>query len=146
MKLYEGCDQMIFCIKKLYLCISWYFFIIVAWVLLTEKIAPFLLCLSALGVHELGHIAMICIQKEKISIFYILPFGFCCRLKNQNKICEKKMLKILLSGPVTSFCVAGLFTLWTKEFAMMNFIIGLFNLLPIGELDGSRIMKSIAKK
>ena len=77
---------MIFHIKKLYISISWYFFIMIAWVILTNKIESFLLCLSALIIHEMGHIITIFLLKEKISIFYILPFGFCCRLKNQNKM------------------------------------------------------------
>ena len=137
---------MIFHIKKLYICISWYFFIILAWVVLTNKAEAFLLCLGALIIHEFGHIITIYILEEKINIFYILPFGFCCRLKNQNKISNENMLKILLAGPVTSILVAGFFVLWTKEFAIVNFIIGLFNLLPLGDLDGGRAEKIIAKK
>jgi len=137
---------MIFRIKRLYLCVSWYFFLIIVWALFTDKIESFLLCLLALIFHEFGHIFVINILKENINIFYVLPFGFCCRLKNQNKISDKNMMRILLAGPVTSFCVSGLFCLWTKEFALINFIIGLFNLLPIGELDGGRIMEIWAKK
>ena len=137
---------MIFRINKIYLCVSWYFFLIVVWTIFTNKIESFLLCLSALIFHELGHIFVINILKEKINIFFMLPFGFCCRLKNQNKISDKNMMKILLAGPVTSFCVAGFFVLWTKDFAVINFIIGLFNLLPIGELDGGRIMETLIKK
>ena len=137
---------MIFNIKKIYICISWYFFIILAWVILTSKVEEFLLCFFALVIHELGHIFAIYILKEKINIFYILPFGFCCRLKNQNKISDENMLKILLLGPITSIVVSGLFVFWTKDFALVNFIIGLFNLLPIGSLDGGRIYKSVGNK
>ena len=89
---------MIFHIKKLYICISWYFYIMLIWIILTGKIESFFLCITALTLHELGHIITIYSLKEKISIFYILPFGFCCRLKNQNKISNKNMMKILLSG------------------------------------------------
>jgi len=74
-------------------------------------------------------------------VFYIIPFGFSCRLRNQSKIEKNKMLKIILAGPVTSFTVAGLVFLWTKEFALVNLIIGIFNLIPIGNLDGGRIFR-----
>lgn len=134
---------MIFHIKKLYICISWYFFIMMAWVILTNKSDTFLLCLCALIIHEMGHIVMIYVLKEKINIFYILPFGFCCRLKNQNKISNESMIKILLAGPATSILVAGVFILWTKEFATANFIIGIFNLLPVWNLDGGRLSNFI---
>ena len=137
---------MIVHIKKLYVCISWYFFIMVLWVILNNKIESFLLCISALILHELGHIVMICILKEKINIFYILPFGFCCKLKNQNKIANRSMIKILLAGPVTSILAAGLFLLWTNEFTLVNFMVGIFNLLPFGDLDGGRIVKIMVHK
>ena len=132
---------MIFKIKKIYVCISLYFFFLLAWVIFTTKIESFLLCLFALIIHEAGHIVLIYMLKEKINIFYILPFGFCCRLKNQNKTSDEKMKKILLAGPVTSIVVSGLFIFWTKEFAIVNFIIGLFNFLPFGNLDGGRLIK-----
>lgn len=137
---------MIFHIRNLYLYISWYFFIVLGWVILTNKIDSFLLCLLALIIHEFGHIVIAYILKEKINIFYILPFGFCCRLKNQNKINNKRMLKILLAGPVTSILVTGFFVFWTKEFAIANFIVGLFNFLPFGNLDGGRIIKIAENK
>ena len=143
MKQCKGCEHMIFCIKKLYISISNYFLLMLIWIVLTGKIKTFLICLTALILHELGHIIAIYLLKEKINIFYILPFGFCCRLKNQNKIKKEKILKILLAGPATSLCLAGLFIFWTKDFGIANFIIGVFNLLPLGELDGGRLLKFI---
>jgi len=136
---------MFFHIKKLYICVSWYFLLMLAWVILTGKMQMFLLCFTALIIHEAGHIIMIYALKEKINIFYILPFGFCCRLKNQNKISDEKMMKILFAGPVTGILVAVLF-LWTKEFAIMNFTINIFNLLPLGNLDGGRMIKIVGKR
>jgi len=143
--MYKGCEKMIFRIKKIYICISWYFFIMLGWVVITNKIEKFLLCLSALIIHEIGHIMMIKILKEKITMFHVLPFGFCCRLKNQNKVRTENMIKILLAGPATSLLVAGLF-LWTKNFSIANFIIGLLNLLPIWNLDGGKAVKIIANR
>jgi len=136
---------MIFHINKIYICISWYFLIMIIWVIFTGKIEAFFLCLLALIIHEAGHIITIYRLKEKINIFYILPFGFCCRLKNQNKNKNKNMIKILLAGPATSLCVAGLF-LWTKEFSLVNLIIGIFNLLPIGNLDGGRVARIVKNR
>ena len=130
---------MIFHIKKLYVSISWCFFSMVFWVVLTNKIESFLICLLALTIHEIGHIVFIYLLKEKISIFYILPFGFCCRLRNQYSVSREKMIKILLAGPVTSILVAGFLFFWTRKFALVNFFIGVFNLLPVWYLDGGRV-------
>jgi len=86
---------------------------------------------------------MIFALKEKIAIFRIVPIGFSCRLKNQSKVSRKNMMKILIAGPAVNFLMAGLFFLWTNEFAVMNFLLGIFNLLPVGELDGGRLFQLI---
>ena len=128
-------------IRKVYVSISIYFLLMIVWVVISNRTAEFFYCLGALLLHELGHIIMIYSLKEKISIFYIIPFGFSCRLKNQSKIEKGKFFKIILAGPVTSFVVAGLAFFWTKEFAIINLIIGTFNFIPIGSLDGGRIFR-----
>ena len=132
---------MIVRLKNIYLSVSWYFLIMFIWVIISNKVSSFLFCLAALMIHELGHIITIYVLKEKISVFYILPFGFCCRIRNQNKVTDKNMVKILLAGPATSICVAGLLFFWTTEFAFVNLIVGFFNLLPISSLDGGRLFK-----
>lgn len=132
---------MIFKMGKVYVSISIYFLLMVGWVLVSNRSEDLLCCFGALVLHELGHIVMIYLLKERISIFYIIPFGFSCRLRNQSKIDENKLLKIILAGPVTSFIVAGLAFFWTKEFAIINLMIGAFNFIPIGYLDGGRIFR-----
>lgn len=130
---------MIFRIKGLYVSVSYYFVLMIAWVVFSGKIREFMMCVLALIIHEAGHIITIYVCKERINIFYVLPFGFCCRLKNENKIGSGKMIKILMAGPATSLCVAGFLFFWTREFALVNFVIGIFNLLPMGSLDGGRL-------
>ena len=128
-------------IRKVYVSISIYFLLMIIWVVLTNRVIEFLSCLFALLLHELGHIVMIRLLKEKISVFYIIPFGFSCRLKNQSKIEEGKLLKIIFAGPMASFIVSGLAFFWTKDFAIINLIIGIVNFIPIGSLDGGRIFR-----
>ena len=130
-------------LKNTYIVISPFFFAIVIWSLALNKQSDFLICLVALIIHELGHIITICLLKEEISVFQILQVGFSCRLKNQSHIETNKLIKIIIAGPVVSLIAAGLFLFWTKEFAIINLIIGLVNLFPVGELDGMRIMNII---
>lgn len=132
---------MIFKLKKTYLIISPYFFILPVWAIITSKTTVFMLCFTGLILHELGHIAMIYMLKERIAVFSVLPFGFSCRLYNQKYVKPKNMIKILASGPATNIIVAGLFFLWTENFATANFIIGIINLIPLGEMDGGRLIK-----
>jgi len=135
---------MIFRVKRLYVTVSPLFFVVLFWSVFTGRSGAFLICLLALLLHEMGHIFMILMMREKIAIFRIIPFGFSCRLKNQSKISAEKMRKILIAGPATNFFVAGLFFLWTKEFAVINVLLGMFNLLPVGELDGGRLFQLFA--
>jgi Zn-dependent protease len=103
------------------------------------------LCFFALTLHELGHILTAYFLDEKISMLKILPFGFSCKLKNQSQILKNQMLKILIAGPAVSFITAGLVFYWTSEFAVINFLIGMFNLMPIFELDGMRMASILIK-
>lgn len=138
----KGDMKMIFRVKRLYITVSPFVFVVLGWSIFASKINSLLICLLALVLHEIGHIIMIYLLGERITIFRIIPFGFSCRLRNQSKIASKKMIKILAAGPATNFIVAGLFFLWTKEFALMNVLLGMFNLMPIGELDGGRIFEA----
>lgn len=136
---------MILKIKNFYITISPYIFISISILLLKCKLANLLLCFLVLTIHELGHIITTYILKEEISILKILPFGFSCKLKNQSQVDKNKMLKILIAGPAVNFVTAGLVFYWTQEFAIINFLIGIFNLLPIFELDGMRIVSILIK-
>lgn len=134
---------MIFKIFGIYISVSWLFLCMICFAIFSGKFSAFLLCFFALILHELGHIFMTYFLDERINIFYILPFGFCCRLKNQSKIKKDKMIKILLAGPAISLGIAGLSLFWTREFSLVNFVVGIFNLLPFGMLDGGRLIRKI---
>ena len=134
---------MILKVKKSYIIISPYVFLSIFVLMLKCKLFNLILCFFALTLHELGHIIMTYILDEKISILKILPFGFSCRLRNQSQISSEKMLKILMAGPAVNFITAGLVFYWTSDFAIINFLMGIFNLLPIFELDGMRIINII---
>lgn len=135
---------MIFRMKQLYVTVSPFVFVVLCWAAFMHKMMSLMICLLALALHEIGHIIMIYLLKEKIAIFRIIPFGFSCRLKNQSKVAEKKMIKILIAGPAMNFLMAGLFFYWTTEFAVINALLGMFNLLPVGELDGARIFQIVS--
>lgn len=136
---------MIFRIKNFYIILSPYIFLTVFIFLLKCKLLNLFLCFIALTLHELGHIITGYIIGENIAVLKILPFGFSCKFKNQNKMELNKMLKILIAGPAVNFIIAGLFFYWTPQFAIMNFFIGIINLLPIYELDGMRIINILLK-
>ena len=136
---------MVFKIKKFYVVISPFVFLSIILLTLKCKLAKMTFGFCALVLHEVGHIITAYALGEQISILKILPIGFSCKLKNQTQISEGKMLKILIAGPAVNFITAGLFLYWTIDFATINFLVGVFNLLPIYELDGMRIFNIVKK-
>lgn len=137
---------MVIKLKNFYIVVSPFIFLSILIILLKSNLTNLLICIVALIIHELGHITIAYLQGEKISILKILPFGFACRFKNQSKINKNKMLKILIAGPAVNIITAGLFFYWTEDFAITNLLMGIFNLLPIGELDGMRIFSIVIVK
>lgn len=126
-----------------YIIISPYFWIGILWCCINNKLKEFLICFIALTMHEAGHLIVAYWLKESVAVLKILPIGFMCRLKNQTQIEIRKMIKILIAGPAVSILMAGLFLFWTKDFAIINLMVGLVNLFPVGELDGMRILNII---
>jgi Zn-dependent protease len=134
---------MILRIRKTYIILNPFVILSILFILIRNGTTKCLLCIGALAIHETGHIIMTYILGEEISILKILPFGLSCTLKNQSKITTNKMQKILIAGPAVNIITAGIVLKWTPQFATINIIIALINLLPIGELDGKRILNII---
>jgi len=120
-----------------------YLVVVILWCCINNKLKEFLICFLALTIHETGHLITAYLLHERVSVLKILPIGYSCRLKNQSQMEKKNLIKILIAGPAVSLLTAGLFLFWTKDFAIVNLMIGLVNLLPIGELDGMRIVHII---
>ena len=134
---------MILRIRRTYIILNPITILSIIFILIRSGITKCLLCIGALLIHETGHIIMTYTLGEEISILKILPFGLSCTLKNQSKITTNKMIKILIAGPAVNIITAGLALKWTPQFATINTIIALINLVPIGELDGKRILNIV---
>ena len=110
-------------------------------------------------IHELGHLLaglLLGMKPEKIEL---MPFGvsisFKIKVEEYNKkikkgnLLEIKKILVAIAGPLTNFIIIlitnslkidifkGLIIIYT------NFLIMIFNLLPIYPLDGGRVLKGI---
>ena len=110
-------------------------------------------------IHELGHLITGIIVGMKPEKIEIMPFGvsisFKIKVEEYNKKIKKgnmleiKKILVALAGPLTNFIIIiiasninidlfkALIIIYT------NFLIMIFNLLPIYPLDGGRILKGI---
>jgi Zn-dependent protease len=104
-------------------------------------------------IHEIGHAVVIRAKGLRAGFMVFVPFiGGAVTLKDQPRTAYDDAL-IGLAGPVagTLASLACLqFYKWTNDplwllIAFMGFAINLFNLLPIGMLDGGRISAAVTK-
>ena len=131
-------------IRKTYIAISPWIFILCPWVMLNNNVNTFLIYLQAIIIHELSHIIMALLLREKIQMIKILPCGFNCSFRNQSSIKAWKMILILFAGPLINL-LFGRIGFLSVSFREANIFIGIFNLLPFFSLDGGNIMKIVAK-
>jgi len=114
-----------------------------------------LLFLSVL-LHELAHSFVAIREGVKVRDITLFFLGGMANLENECRT-SKGSIKIAISGPIVSFLLAASMILLSnilsetsfiisnlfKQVGGLNFLIGLFNLLPIMPLDGGVILKSI---
>ncbi|MDD4110783.1 MAG: M50 family metallopeptidase [Clostridia bacterium] len=109
-------------------------------------ILPYLI---AIILHELGHAFVAKKLGYRLDKIWILPFGACLSFE-EFSFNPKDEIKIAFAGPLVNiFLILGTMALWwfypityvySYTFALANFSIAIFNLLPSYPLDGGRIL------
>lgn len=89
--------------------------------------------------HELGHIIAMSICKEQIDSLAFHPFGISMKLKNSSALSLGEEVFILISGCAVNLIFAIIPITPTTTY--INIGILLFNILPIANLDGGRIVR-----
>ena len=135
--------------------------------LLTSQIEMYILLMAFAIIHELGHLAMGLILKFKPEEIRLTPVGlqikfivnseeYNKKIKKVNKLNIKKAI-IALSGPIINLIILSIVAIISKfNFNLQNlyiyqiiiyanFLIAMFNLLPIYPMDGGRFLNEIMK-
>lgn len=125
----------------------------------TKQIQIYAMIMIFAIIHELGHLLAGLLMGMKPEKIEIMPFGvsisFTINAKEYNKkikkgnILEIKKIIVALAGPITNFIIIliasnlKLDLIKSMLIIYANFLIMIFNLLPIYPLDGGRILKGI---
>ena len=125
----------------------------------TKQIELYAMIISFAIVHELGHLLAGLLMGMKPEKIEIMPFGvsisFKINVKEYNKKVKKgnsleiKKIIVALAGPITNFIIIlitynlNLDLVKSMLIIYTNFLIMIFNLLPIYPLDGGRILNGI---
>lgn len=124
---------------------------------ITNQLDIYALVMIFALIHEVAHMICGLILGFKTDTLRIVPFGFAIEFKpiiddynkkilKSNMISVKKVI-IALAGPLINFIIViiGLLFNFNNEIIYANFLIFIFNLIPIYPLDGGRIIKNILK-
>ncbi len=103
----------------------------------TQHLLPIALCAAA--AHELGHLAAIRVVGGRISAFRLSAAG--AELRLEGTLSYGRELLCALAGPMVNLALAfAASRLGAMVFAGMNLALGVFNLLPLGALDGGKAL------
>lgn len=129
-------------LNKTVLRMDFSFFAVIALFLLLDTTGFGLMALSACALHELAHMLVMTIFgifADEIT-FYGAGIRICSARTEFAKPAVKAL--ILSAGCAANFVLTVIF--WHSgrfEIAAINLFTGVFNLLPIGELDGAGLLK-----
>ena len=121
----------------------WTALLLAAFICFSSPVLLAALLLAAL-VHELGHYALLRRNKVEVTELHISPFGVKMCTDYRRQISYGAEIMIVLAGPACNLLLALLFAKLGSRleiaylFSGAQLVLGLFNLLPIHPLDGSR--------
>jgi len=114
-----------------------------------------LLMFTSVLLHELGHSLMAIGQGIQVNSITLFLFGGVAAIERESKTPLGALL-VAIAGPLVSFSLFGLFSLLsnylppqslveyiTSDLALINLILGVFNLIPGLPLDGGQVLKAI---
>ena len=127
--------------------------------LLTSQIEIYIVLMVFAILHELGHLIAGLILKFKPNEIKLTPFGLqiSFNVDYYNKELNIQKAIIALAGPLTNFLIATIVIIFAKFnvtfentyiyqlIIYSNFLIGIFNLIPIYPMDGGRFLKEVLK-
>ncbi len=108
-----------------------------------DKSGSFLPLVISVTVHELSHLLAMCFFRAKPNEIS-LSIGT-INIKNNHLLTLSEEITTLLAGPLSNLIIYVVFSCFNlnKNFANINLILFIFNMLCVDGLDGGSILKAI---
>ncbi len=139
-----------FRIGRVRIKISFLFFAMLTMLFVVDKKGIALITVVCVALHELGHIASLCLFGSQPDGIVFGIFGIRIQ-QNRYILSEFRQTVVVLCGPLVNLALFAVFLLaniiFQKQILLLisavNLVMGVFNLLPIMPLDGGRILLSV---
>ena len=98
----------------------------------------------ACALHELGHYVVIHMVGGRVRLIRITAIGAEMIVERPLNYWQEGLAA--LAGPAVNIMLALVFCSWSwgAEFAGLNLVLALFNLIPVGTLDGGRVINCLS--
>lgn len=109
--------------------------------MITANFKKIIIYMSLILIHELGHFLAAKYYKWKTDKIYIYPLGGITKLSDSINKPLKEELIIIIMGPIFQiiyFLILNFFHI--ENISFFNWVLLLFNLLPIYPLDGGKLL------
>lgn len=113
-----------------------------------DSILPW--ALSACALHELGHYLAIRLLGGRVSLLRLTCVGAEMRLSSRRPLGPAAQILAALAGPAVNLALALVFARLAGRlgedaylFAGLNLALAAFNLLPVAQLDGGRVLRNL---
>ncbi len=131
--------------------ITFYFFAFLTLLVFTDKSGYFIPMVVAVIIHEVAHLLTMHLVGCAPTEIVLIPASI--RIVRGFAVKDSHEIAISLSGPLANivfFCIFYLcFLLFSHnkllDFAIINLLIGAFNLLPVKGLDGGIVLRKICE-
>ena len=116
------------------------FFLLVAWMNYWDSQCLVPEALLACALHELGHYVVIRLLGRDVKLVRLTAIGAEMAVDRPLDYWQEGLAA--LAGPAVNLLLALVFCGWSRgqTFAGLNLTLALFNLLPVGRLDGGRAL------
>ena len=131
-----------FKLKRIAICLDFSFFAVVALYLLLDESGFGITALFACAMHETAHFVAMAIFGVRVNRLTFYGAGIRITADKLDRASVFARAVILSAGCAVNFLMAVIFrALGEYAQSAVNLFIGIFNLLPMGELDGAGLLK-----
>jgi stage IV sporulation protein FB len=140
------------CHIKTHVTISLYFAVLIACILILDRTGLAAFALLCALIHECGHLLALHVMKLPVEKVSLKIFGINITLRNGSTMSYKQETILAVSGSAANFLtclpayVLYLFKIFPQQSGAVfafSLVLGVFNMLPIGALDGGRALQAL---